>query len=99
MDVDVTDSEEDDQDHEAITPPSTWGRSDVRWSATRSSSSSMATSPALSSTSREGSCMMSLTSAAAAATAAEGKALPRVADDDAMFKAALALCGLGGRKV
>jgi len=43
--------------------------------------------------------MMSLTSAAAAATAAEGKALPRVADDDAMFKAALALCGLGGRRV
>jgi len=101
MDVDVTDSEEEDQDHEAITPPSTWGRNDMRWSATRSSSSSMATSPALSSTSREGSgYMMSLTSAAAAAAAsAEGKAPPRADDDDAMFKAALALCGLGGRRI
>lgn len=83
MDVDGTDSEED---HEAITPPSTWGKGDVRW----------ATSPVSSSTSREGSGIMSLTSAAAAA-AAEEATLPKGVDDDAMFKAALALCGLGRR--
>jgi len=82
MDVDGTDSEED---HEAITPPSTWGKGDVRW-----------TTPVSSSMSREGSGIMSLTSAAAAAAAGEA-ALPKGVDDDAMFKAALALCGLGRR--
>jgi hypothetical protein len=60
MDVDLT----DDEDHEAITPPSTWGKGDLRW------------------------------------TPAEEKAmsnLPKGVDDDDMFKAALALCGLGRR--
>ena len=60
MDVDLTDEE----DHEAITPPSTWGKGDLRW------------------------------------TPAEGGAvsnLPKGVDDDDMFKAALALCGLGRR--
>lgn len=60
MDVDLTDEE----DHEAITPPSTWGKGDLRW------------------------------------TPAEGGVashLPKGVDDDDMFKAALALCGLGRR--
>ncbi|KAF8814474.1 homeobox-domain-containing protein [Phlegmacium glaucopus] len=60
MDVDLTDEE----DHEAITPPSTWGKGDLRW------------------------------------TPAEGglaSTLPKGVDDDDMFKAALALCGLGRR--
>ncbi|KAF9535633.1 hypothetical protein CPB83DRAFT_872464 [Crepidotus variabilis] len=79
MDVDITDSEED---HEAITPPSTWGKGDPRW---------------VSPISREGSKsnIMSLTSAAAAAAAAEH--VPKGGDDDAMFSAALVLCGLGRR--
>ena len=60
MDVDLT----DDEDHEAITPPGTWGKGDLGW------------------------------------TPAEEKAmsnLPKGVDDDDMFKAALALCGLGRR--
>ena len=77
MDVDQTDSEED---HEAITPPSTWGKGDARWS----------------SSSGESRNIMSLTAAAAAASE-EAAALPKGVDDDAMFKAALALCGLGRR--
>lgn len=79
MDVDVTDSEED---HEAITPPSTWGKGDSRW---------------VNPSSREGSKsnIMSLTSAAAAAAAAEH--IPKNVQDDDMFNAALVLCGLGRR--
>ena len=62
MDVELTD---DDEDHEAITPPSTWGKEDLRW---RTPAEEGATSN-----------------------------LPKGVDDDDMFKAALALCGLGRR--
>ena len=60
MDVDLT----DDEDHEAITPPSTWGKGDLRWTP-----------------------------------AGEGTMsnLPKGVDDVDMFKAAIALCGLGRR--
>lgn len=60
MDVDLT----DDEDHEAITPPSTWGKEDHRWMSTEGGVTSN---------------------------------LPKGVEDDDMFKAALALCGLGRR--
>ena len=60
MDVDLT----DDEAHEAITPPSTWGKGDPRWTPTEGGVTST---------------------------------LPKGVDDDDMFKAALALCGLGRR--
>ena len=59
MDVELT----DDEDHEAITPPSTWGKGDLRWTPAEGATSN----------------------------------LPKGVDDDDMFKAALALCGLGRR--
>ena len=68
MDVELT----DDEDHEAITPPSTWSKGDLRWI------------PA------EG-------GAGAGAGAGVMSNLPKGVDDDDMFKAALALCGLGRR--
>ncbi|KAF9561632.1 homeobox-domain-containing protein [Agrocybe pediades] len=71
-DADLTD--EDDQ--EAITPPSTWGKDDKRW---KTKSEDGHTS------------LMTMTEAA---TTGE---LPKGVEDDAMFKAALALCGLGRR--
>jgi hypothetical protein len=74
VDMDLTDEE----DMEAITPPSTWGKDDRRWVPT---------------TTNEGShSLMALTS-----VAASGGPLPKGVDDDDMFKAALALCGLGRR--
>lgn len=60
MDVELT----DDEDHEAITPPSTWGKGDYRWTPAEEGATSN---------------------------------LPKGVDDDDMFKAALALCGLGRR--
>lgn len=60
MDVELT----DDEDHEAITPPSTWGKGDLRWTPAEDGTTSN---------------------------------LPKGVDDDDMFKAALALCGLGRR--
>jgi hypothetical protein len=60
MDVELT----DDEDHEAITPPSTWGKGDLRWKPAEDGATSN---------------------------------LPKGVDDDDMFKAALALCGLGRR--
>ncbi|KDR85827.1 hypothetical protein GALMADRAFT_132473 [Galerina marginata CBS 339.88] len=71
-DMDMT----DDEDHEAITPPSTWGKDDWRWSTTGDGTHT------------------SLTAMAAATANGE---LPKGVDDDDMFKAALALCGLGRR--
>jgi hypothetical protein len=74
VDMDLTEEE----DVEAITPPSTWGKDDRRWAPT---------------TTNEGShSLMALTS-----VAASGGPLPKGVDDDDMFKAALALCGLGRR--
>lgn len=74
VDMDLTDEE----DMEAITPPSTWGKDDRRWVPT---------------TTNEGThSLMALTS-----VAASGGPLPKGVDDDDMFKAALALCGLGRR--
>ncbi|KAF8154625.1 hypothetical protein B0H34DRAFT_799386 [Crassisporium funariophilum] len=61
MDVDLTDEE----DHEAITPPSTWGKGDARWVPGEGGGGATT--------------------------------LPKGVDDDDMFKAALALCGLGRR--
>lgn len=73
QDMDLTEEE----DVEAITPPSTWGKDDRRWVPT---------------TTNEGNhSLMALTSVAA------GGPLPKGVDDDDMFKAALALCGLGRR--
>ena len=60
MDVELT----EDEDHEAITPPSTWGKGDLRWIPGEEGGASN---------------------------------LPKGVDDDDMFKAALALCGLGRR--
>ena len=60
MDVELT----EDEDHEAITPPSTWGKGDLRWIPAEKGATSN---------------------------------LPKGVDDDDMFKAALALCGLGRR--
>ncbi|KAF8204106.1 homeodomain transcription factor [Pholiota molesta] len=73
MDVDLTD---EDDDHEAITPPSTWGKDDHRWQRTGGDSA-----PSL----------MAMTAATVTGV------LPKGVDDDDMFKAALALCGLGRR--
>ena len=60
IDVEMT----EDEDHEAITPPSTWGKGDLRWTPAEEGATSN---------------------------------LPKGVDDDDMFKAALALCGLGRR--
>ena len=60
MDAELTEEE----DHEAITPPSTWGKGDLRWTPAKDGATSN---------------------------------LPKGVDDDDMFKAALALCGLGRR--
>ncbi|KAJ3494831.1 hypothetical protein NLJ89_g10727 [Agrocybe chaxingu] len=49
------DAQTDEEDHEAITPPSTWGKGDPRWTTGE----------------RGGMNIMSLTSAAAAAAAGE----------------------------
>ncbi|KAH9486115.1 Homeobox protein ANF-1 [Psilocybe cubensis] len=77
-DMDLTDEE----DHEAITPPSTWGKDDRRWT------------PAGAGEGRP-------TSLLAMTEAAKGGMSPRDirarVDDDDMFRAALALCGLGRR--
>jgi len=74
VDMDLTDEE----DVEAITPPSTWGKDDRRWVPTATNEGSHS--------------LMALTS-----VAASGGPLPKGVDDDDMFKAALALCGLGRR--
>ena len=58
---------EDDEEDEAITPPSTWDPDDGRWTFRTVNGAK--------------------------------KPLPTGVDDDDMMKAALALCGLGGRRI
>ncbi|KAF8971805.1 hypothetical protein BDZ97DRAFT_1753051 [Flammula alnicola] len=72
MDVDLTDEE----DEEAITPPSTWGKEDRRWTTSAEENNHS---------------LMAMTNATVTGV------LPKGVDDDDMFKAALALCGLGRR--
>lgn len=69
--MDLEDTE--DEDEEAITPPSTLGREDPRWSHGHGGRKPVNPYPS------------SQTSVAV--------------EDDDMMKAALALCGLGGRRV
>ncbi|PPQ80463.1 hypothetical protein CVT25_001781 [Psilocybe cyanescens] len=78
-DMDLTDEE----DQEAITPSSTWGKDDRRWVPTSMGSGS-----------GEATSLMAMTEVAAAALP---KDIQVRLDDDDMFKAALALCGLGRR--
>jgi hypothetical protein len=68
----------EEEDVEAITPPSTWDREDRRWVSANEGGRHHS--------------LMALTS-----VAASGGPLPKGVDDDDMFKAALALCGLGRR--
>ncbi|KAF8910197.1 hypothetical protein CPB84DRAFT_1764875 [Gymnopilus junonius] len=70
----------DEEDHEAITPPSTWGKDDRRWTSGTDGSYTMTNA----------------THTSFSALSASG-GLPKGVDDDDMFKAALALCGLGRR--
>ncbi|KJA28391.1 hypothetical protein HYPSUDRAFT_51216 [Hypholoma sublateritium FD-334 SS-4] len=77
--------EDEDEDQEAITPPSTWGKDDRRWRAGGDERAPSLTAMARATVTG----VLPPKSSAAAAVAV---------DDDDMFKAALALCGLGGRR-
>jgi hypothetical protein len=72
IDLDTT----DDEDEEAITPPSTWGRDDNRWDHHGSYGTT-----------------------GAFKKQQQSFPYPNGVDDDDMMKAALALCGLGGRRI
>ncbi|PPQ74358.1 hypothetical protein CVT26_000695 [Gymnopilus dilepis] len=87
MSIDRDGDATEEEDHEAITPPSTWGKDDARWNAGNDGSYTYSSSfPSASAASGYSSY----------AASASGP-LPKGVDDDDMFKAALALCGLGRR--
>lgn len=82
--ADLTEEEEEEEeDEEAITPPSTWGKDDQRWMPAPNGAHTTRTSASL--------------MAMADGRRIPESELPKGVEDDAMFKAALALCGLGRR--